>query len=198
MLNQTDKITLLKFARAILTESVKDVSLRYHLDWAKKLSAGFSISNNFKTGVFVTLTKFGNLRGCVGTVLAEYPLLTAVAKTALQSAFEDPRFSFLNGSELSEIEIEISVLSPMEKVQNADSIIPNVHGVYIKKGFNTGLFLPQVWELIPEKENFLRELCFSKAGISPEAWKNPQTEIYIFTVDHFSEKDFGLYPHPLS
>lgn len=191
-LTQTDKIHLLQLARKVLEESFKDVSLmRNRWEWTEKFLPRFPVSDNSPAAVFITLKlkKSDNLRGCIGTIVPKLPLLSIIAKMTLQSAFHDPRFPPLDRSELTEVRIEISVLSPMQKVNDASQIVPNIHGVFVRKNHNSGLFLPQVWENLPDKEDFLDELCYSKAGLPLNAWKDPKTELYIFTVDHFEEKD---------
>jgi AmmeMemoRadiSam system protein B/AmmeMemoRadiSam system protein A len=137
--------------------------------------------------VFVTLTKNHQLRGCIGTTVPQLPLYKAVIDMSIAAATQDPRFNRLTLDELEKVKIEISVLSPIKKVSSPTEIKENVHGVIVKRGFNSGLFLPQVWQQIPNKEEFLSELCWSKAGLSPDAWKDPKTELYIFTVFAFEE-----------
>jgi len=142
---------------------------------------------NLPGAVFVTLTKNKNLRGCVGTIQPVYTLEEAVGHSALSAAFEDHRFSPLSRYELSAVKVEISILSPLRKVKNADEIIPMKDGVVVRRGGSSGLFLPQVWEQIPDKDAFLSELCDQKAGLSRNAWKDASTELYTFRVDNFSE-----------
>ncbi len=139
------------------------------------------------SAVFVTLNKFHNLRGCIGTTVPQLPLYQAVQQMAVASAFEDYRFSPVTEQELKDIKIEISVLSPLKRVKSVDEIKPDVHGVVVRKGTRSGLFLPQVWEHFSKKEDFLSELCYQKAGLHPDAWKDPDTELYIFTVFAFEE-----------
>ncbi|MBI2119469.1 MAG: AmmeMemoRadiSam system protein A [Elusimicrobia bacterium] len=182
-----EKPILLKFARTVLERAVKDSGLRKEVNWLKELIPHFSVSDRTPQSLFVTLKKFKELRGCVGTILTELPLLEGLGKCAMQSAFFDPRFSPLTLEELPFIQIEISFLSPLKKINKIEEIVPGKHGVYLKNGFNVGLFLPQVWQEIPSLEEFLQELCSSKAGLSKHAWKDPKTELFIFTVDHFSE-----------
>jgi AmmeMemoRadiSam system protein A len=110
-----------------------------------------------------------------------------VSQLAIAAAVDDTRFSPVDAGELKDLRIEISVLSPLEKIKSADDIKPNYHGVVVKKGFRSGLFLPQVWEQIPDKENFMDELCYEKAGLDPKAWKDQDTELYTFTVFAFEE-----------
>ncbi|MFH0828441.1 MAG: AMMECR1 domain-containing protein, partial [Candidatus Omnitrophota bacterium] len=93
--------------------------------------------------------------------------------------------------ELKNIEIEISVLSPLEKVDSADKVELGKHGVIVRRGFNSGVFLPQVAsETGWSKEEFLSHLCSQKAGLPPNAWKDKSTEIFVFTAEVFSEKDY--------
>ncbi len=137
--------------------------------------------------VFVTLTQDKNLRGCIGTTEALYPLYEAVMRMSLAAALNDSRFFPLAKEELDKTNIEISVLSPMQKVKTAGEIIQHKHGVLIKKGARSGLFLPQVWEHFSNKEDFLNELCSQKAGLPKNAWKDPLTDIFIFTVFSFAD-----------
>jgi hypothetical protein len=138
--------------------------------------------------VFVTLTEHGSLRGCIGTTEPQGPLYQAVTQMAIAAATQDPRFPRVTLSELAKLHFEISILSPMRRINNPDEIKPKTHGVMVKKGFGrSGLFLPQVWEQLPDKEEFMGELCAQKAGLSRDAWKDPSTELYVFTVFAFQE-----------
>ena len=138
--------------------------------------------------VFVTLHKNGRLRGCIGTTAATMPLARAIVEYARAAAFEDPRFPEVTSDELADIVIEISILSPMRRIANADEIVPNVHGVVVRSGRRAGLFLPQVWEQLPDKAQFLGYLCAEKAGLPFDSWRNPETELSVFTVVAFEEK----------
>jgi AmmeMemoRadiSam system protein A/AmmeMemoRadiSam system protein B len=153
-------------------------------------------TSNYKTSdpelltlaaVFVTLTINGALRGCIGTTEPHAPLYEAVNQLAVAAAVEDYRFSPLTMEELLKTHIEISVLSPLTRVGGAGEIKEGVNGVVVRRGGRSGLFLPQVWEQIPKKEDFLNELCWQKAGLEPAAWKDPKTELYTFTVFAFEE-----------
>jgi AmmeMemoRadiSam system protein A len=137
--------------------------------------------------VFVTLTQQGQLRGCIGTTEPQGALYQAVNQFAVEAAIHDPRFPPLRPEELDQTHIEISVLSPMTRVKSADAITPKVHGVVVQRGWNRGLFLPQVWEHFERKEDFLDELCAQKAHLDRRAWQEPSTELYIFTVVAFEE-----------
>jgi len=142
-------------------------------------------------GAFVTLREHGQLRGCIGNLVGRVPLYQVVRDMAIEAAVGDPRFRQLDLSELKDVEIEISVLSPLERISSIDKIQLGTHGVLVKKGFNSGLFLPQVaTETGWTKDEFLSRLCAEKAGLSSDAWKDKSTEIYIFTAEVFSEKDY--------
>jgi len=146
--------------------------------------------------VFVTLTTKPDdmLRGCIGTTQPISPLYKAVWEMAQEAATGDPRFPPVSDlKELDKIKIEISVLSPLKRVSSANEIIPDVHGVVVRRGTRGGLFLPQVWEHFPSgttenrKAEFLGELCYQKAGLPRDAWREPTTELYVFTVFKFEE-----------
>lgn len=135
---------------------------------------------------FVTLTKGGHLRGCIGYTSPQGQLWSAVEEMAFSAAFEDPRFNPVTKSELQELHIEVSVLSKMIP-SSPEEIIPFKHGVLVRKGYSSGLFLPQVWEQLPDKEQFMAYLCMEKAGLPAEAWKLPGTKLFTFTVFAFEE-----------
>ena len=142
-------------------------------------------------GAFVTLHEHGELRGCIGNLAAAGALYLTIRDMAIEAAVGDPRFSPLTLSELNDVEIEISVLSPFEKIDSPDKIQLGVHGVLVKRGFNSGVFLPQVAaETGWSKEEFLSYLCSNKAGLAADAWKDKSTQLYIFTAEVFSEKKF--------
>lgn len=138
---------------------------------------------NLPAAVFVTLTIDKELRGCIGCLAPHMLLGDAVIDYSVRAAFEDPRFSPLTESELKKIDIEISILSPLKKINNTSEIKENVHGVFVKKGFLSGTYLPQVWENFSNKEDFLRSLFDEKSGIGFENINAPDTEIYIYTVE---------------
>ena len=142
---------------------------------------------------FVTLTKFGELRSCIGNLIAKKPLHQDVINNALLASFSDNRFPQLRERELKDIKIEISILSePVPyKYDDIDSLLeqikPKEHGVIIQNGFNQATYLPQVWDDLKDKVEFLESLCV-KAGLPTEAWKEKTTEIFYYTVEHFSEE----------
>lgn len=138
---------------------------------------------NEKRGVFVTLEIDGALRGCIGNIEPVYPLWQAVKRNALEAAFGDPRFSPLTVDEFEKIDIEISVLT-LPKKSDVDRIRPGTDGVVIQQGPYKATYLPQVWEDISNKEEFLSSLCL-KAGLDSEAWKDEETKIYTYQVEKF-------------
>ncbi|MDD5450267.1 MAG: AmmeMemoRadiSam system protein A [Candidatus Omnitrophica bacterium] len=140
-------------------------------------------------GAFVTLHYKGKLRGCIGKIIGDGPLYKTVMEMAIESAANDPRFRPVGMAELKDIRIEISVLSKPERVADVKKLKMGIHGVIVKRGFNSGVFLPQVatetgWGC----EEFLNNLCAHKACIAADAWKDPRTELYSFTADVFGEE----------
>jgi len=138
-------------------------------------------------GAFVSLHRRGQLRGCIGFIEAVKPLLQTVREMAPAAAFQDPRFGPLQADELADLEIEISVLTPMRLIKTTDEIEVGKHGLYIVRGLNRGLLLPQVatqyhWD----RRTFLEHTC-NKAGLPPDAWKDPDTQIFIFRAEIFAE-----------
>lgn len=140
-------------------------------------------------GAFVTLKKNARLRGCIGFIEGRKPLLRTIQEMAQAAAFEDPRFYPVTKEELDGLDIEISVLTPLRKIQDVNEIEVGKHGIYIVKGFRSGLLLPQVaseygWDRI----TFLNETC-RKAGLKPGDWKEKDADIYIFSADIFGEEE---------
>lgn len=181
MLNKGQRGKLLKLARSSIESYLKD---------GRKPQINESDPALLRqAGAFVTLRSQGRLRGCIGSLTAREPLYLTIRDMAVEAAASDPRFAPLGPDELEQVEIEISVLSPLKKVESADEIQLGVHGVLIRKGLNTGVFLPQVAEETGwSKDEFLSMLCSHKAGLSPYAWKEKSTEMYIFSAEVFSEK----------
>ncbi len=141
---------------------------------------------NLPGAVFVTLTRDGALRGCVGTIEPAMTLMDAVRYGAFSAALRDGRFRPVTKEELAGLRMEVSVLSPLKPVKPED-IKPQVNGVVAVTEGHSGLFLPQVWDEIPGKEDFLGELCSQKAGLPRDCWKDGKTRLYSFTVDAFKE-----------
>jgi len=140
-------------------------------------------------GAFVTIKKHGQLRGCIGYIQAVKPLHETVKDVAKSAAINDYRFSPVSKGELGDIELEISVLTPLKRISDVKEIEVGKHGLVMKRGFNSGLLLPQVpTEYGWDRETFLEHTCL-KAGLSKDSWKDESTEIYIFSAEVFSEKD---------
>ena len=136
-------------------------------------------------GAFVTLKIGGKLRGCIGTIQASRPARETVREMAESAAVRDPRFPALAADEVDEVALEISLLSPLTRVEDVAEIEVGRHGLYVKQGQWTGLLLPQVpgdhgWD----REEFLAKTCF-KAGLTEDAWQDPETEIYRFEAEIF-------------
>ncbi len=139
-------------------------------------------------GAFVTLHAGDDLRGCIGYTQDRLPLWEAVRDVAILAATDDPRFGPVTAEELPRIRIEVSVLSPIERVTDPARIEVGVHGLYVKLGRRSGLLLPQV---APEwgwnREELLHHTC-KKAGLPGDAWKDPKAELSWFTAEVFGEE----------
>jgi AmmeMemoRadiSam system protein A len=146
-----------------------------------------SIALRERMGAFVTLKKQGRLRGCIGFVEGRRPLYETVEEMAQAAAFRDPRFRPVREDELKSLDIEISALTPLKRIHDADEIEVGRHGIYLVKGFHSGLLLPQVaTEYNWDRTTFLEETC-SKAGLPKDAWRDTDTQIFIFSATVFSE-----------
>ena len=139
-----------------------------------------------RCGVFVTLHAGKRLRGCIGVIEAKDPLGESIARCAASAALEDPRFSPMQPEELQDLEIEVSLLSPLQRIQ-PEQIEIGKHGLLVEQGYHRGLLLPQVAvEHHLEREQFLRETCY-KAGLPADSWQAPETRIYGFTCEVVAE-----------
>jgi AmmeMemoRadiSam system protein A len=143
---------------------------------------------------FVTLhTRAGALRGCIGSLVARRGLLDDVRSNALAAAFEDPRFPPLDATELGDIVVEVSVLTQPEPLEYdsaedlVQKLVPLTHGVIIERGWHRATFLPQVWEQLPQPEEFLGHLCY-KAGLSAHAWRTGDLSVATYRVQEFEEE----------
>ena len=134
---------------------------------------------NSKCGAFVSLHKQGRLRGCIGHFGEDVPLHEIVAEMARAAAFEDPRFMPVTKDELEDIDIEISVLTPMRRIQSLDEFELHRHGIYIRRGYHSGTFLPQVADEVNwTKEEFVSHCAQDKAGIGWDGWRD--AELYVY------------------
>jgi AmmeMemoRadiSam system protein A len=145
-----------------------------------------------RRGTFVTLTINGNLRGCIGHIIPQETILEGVKINAINAAFKDPRFRPLSRPEWDDVKIEVSILTEPRTLdyQSADDLLeklrPGIDGVIIKKGHAQATFLPQVWEQLPMKKDFLSHLCM-KAGMDGNAWKKAGLEVSVYQVQAFQE-----------
>ena len=178
-LNEEEKKELLRIAR-VTVETLAEGLL------VPEFKADDPLLNQNR-GAFVTLRrKDGRLRGCIGLIEAVRPLIETVRDMAVSASSRDPRFPPVTPGELDELEIEISVLTPLELVEDISSIVVGQHGLTIRKGSLSGLLLPQVaTEYGWDKETFLQETCH-KAGLPADAWKEG-AEIMTFSAQVFSE-----------
>ena len=169
---------LLGVARQALAEVVSGRTLPDQPEFSGALAE--------KAGAFVTLRVRGSLRGCIGHVEADGPLVRTVAECAAAAAMQDPRFSPVRSSELADLDIEISVLSPLFDIQPSE-IEVGKHGLLVSSGFHHGLLLPQVaveWRW--DNWRFLEETC-RKAGLAPDTWQRG-ARVQAFTVQIFAEQ----------
>lgn len=153
-----------------------------------------SLSEKLKKpgATFVTITKFGKLRGCIGTLEAKKPLIQDTVEHAVAAAMHDFRFPPIDINELDDIHIEISRLTPPQDVKYSDSfslleeLRPGLDGVIIKDGVSRATFLPQVWSKIPDKEEFMDHLCL-KMGASPNLWRKGNMTVLTYQVEEFHD-----------
>ena len=141
---------------------------------------------------FVTLTIAGQLRGCIGSLVAMEPITVNVKNNAINAAFHDPRFQPLDAAEFRQVRIDLSILSEPSPLDFSDArelltkLRPQVDGVIIRKGPASATFLPQVWEQLPDPHQFLSHLCM-KAGLSSKAWQTLDLEVETYQVQSFKE-----------
>ncbi|MFA6483101.1 MAG: AmmeMemoRadiSam system protein A, partial [Bacteroidales bacterium] len=177
---ESDKTELIRIARSTLESYVTNRTI------PPLNSAGYGDNLMVRAGAFVTLKISGSLRGCIGSFDPDDPLYKVVQQMAIASCSRDSRFSPVRDDELGSIRIEISVLTPMRKIQNISEIKLGTHGIYIKKGIYGGTFLPQVatetgWSV----EDFLGHCARDKAGIGWTGWKD--ADLYIYEAIIFDE-----------
>jgi len=182
LLNAEQKSKMLQLARDTIEQYLKDGS-------RIEVKEDDPVLNR-EMGAFVTLHKNGQLRGCIGNMVGRGPFCKTVRDMAIQAATGDPRFRSVTLEEMKDIDIEISALSPMEKIDDPGTIEVGKHGVLVRQGFSSGVYLPQVaTETGWDREQFMNSLCGQKAGMSPSAWKDGSCDIYVFTAEVFGEKE---------
>ena len=176
-LNEEEKKTLHQIAKTVIENKAKG-----------KAIPDFKVESptlKENRGAFVTIHKRGQLRGCIGYIEGQGPLHKTIERMAEAAAFKDPRFTPVKENELPELELEISVLTPLKRITDVNEIQVGKHGIYIVKGMWAGLLLPQVaTEYGWDRQTFLEHTC-QKAGLPSNAWKEKDTEIYIFSADIF-------------
>ena len=188
----TDKLTedegkyLLSVARKTIDQRLSD---------QKEQQSDAHRSDKFREqrGTFVTLTTGGNLRGCIGHIIPQETLIEGIRVNAVNAAFRDPRFPPLTKDEWKRVKIEISILTEPKLLSYSDAddllkkLRPDMDGVIIRKDYRQATFLPQVWEQLPKKEDFLAHLCL-KAGLGAGAWKQGDLEVSVYQVQAFEEE----------
>jgi len=182
-LNDDDRRLLLKIARETIESNARTGQVPALPEpLPESLKAG--------GGAFVTLHRRGKLRGCIGSFVGEGPLAATVQKMARAAGWEDSRFPELAVSELADLDIEISVLSPLAEVSGPEAVQAGRHGLYITKGYHRGVLLPQVaveqgWD----RDQFLSHTCL-KAGLPADEWRQGKLKLEVFTAEVFGEKEF--------
>ena len=184
-ITESEKLAMLKLARESISNHLNNTNTLYESDYAGII--------NDHLGAFITLKKDGKLRGCIGRFSPGKPLYQTIKDMAVAAATRDSRFNPVTFEELQQIEIEISILTPLKKINSIDQIQLGKHGIYIKKGLSSGTFLPQVasdtnWT----KEDFLGHCARDKAGIGWDGWK--AADIYTYEAIVISEIDFIIEP----
>jgi AmmeMemoRadiSam system protein A len=179
-LTDKDKKELLKIARTTFEQYIR-------FNKTPEInSSGFSETLKTPAGAFVTLHENGDLRGCVGLFTPTEPLYKVVQEMAIAASTQDNRFPQVNPTEIGKISIEISVLTPLKKIHSTNEIVLGKNGIYIKKGYRSGTFLPQVanetgWTI----EDFLGHCARDKAGLGWDGWKD--ADLYTYEAIVFSE-----------
>jgi len=146
-----------------------------------------------RLGTFVTINIEGNLRGCIGHIIPRETLIEGIKENAINAAFRDPRFPPLTKEEFDRIDIEISILTPPKELSYTDDkdllkkLRQGIDGLIIKKGSYEATFLPQVWDQLPSKGEFLSHLCL-KAGLSADSWKTGKLQVSTYQVQAFEEE----------
>ncbi len=184
MLSESERNILLRVARASIEAAVHHVPPETDEEFPPPL--------NRCAGAFVTLRIANELRGCIGFIEAVKPLVETVREAAARAALEDYRFAPLTAEELAGLDVEISVLSPMERIDHIEAIEVGKHGLLVARGNFRGLLLPQV----PVEQGWDREMFLNhatrKAGLPPHYWQLPGTELYAFTAEVFGEHSTAL------
>ncbi len=181
MLSDHQRQTLLQVARQALSAACADTPPPVVTTADPALTA--------RLGVFVTLTKKGRLRGCIGYLEGPGPLLETVAEMAVAAAQNDPRFPAVTAAEVEQLQIEISVLSPLQPLASPEALQVGRHGLVVTRGSQRGVLLPQVaMEYGWSNAEFLSQTCL-KAGLPPTACRETETQVEVFEAEVFHEAD---------
>jgi AmmeMemoRadiSam system protein A len=182
---------LVKLARHTIMEKLgRNVSAS---DTAARNSASMDMKFQAHCGTFVTLKIEGRLRGCIGSLTSNETIWDGIRHNAVNAAFRDPRFSPLTEKELDQTHIEVSILTEPRLLDHGSGaeltqkLRAHIDGVIIRKDHASATFLPQVWEQLPDPEEFLSHLCM-KAGLPSNAWKDQELEVLTYQVQYFEEK----------
>jgi AmmeMemoRadiSam system protein A len=193
MMSEADKLTeeegkhLVETARKTIQEALFNMK--------EKSAQEASTSSKFleRRGTFVTLTLNGALRGCIGHIIPQESLIDGVRVNAMNAAFRDPRFRPLSKPEFEKIKVEVSILTTPRPLPYTDAndllarLRPGIDGLIIRQGYHQATFLPQVWEQLPGKKDFLSHLCL-KAGLAGDAWLHDTLEVHTYQAQAFEEE----------
>jgi len=173
--------------KSLLLEIAREAILTYVRQGSKPALKASCDNLSAKQGCFVTIKQNGNLRGCLGQFTADKPLCQLIQEMAIAAATRDPRFYPMVNDDLQNFDLEISVLSPLQKIESVEEIEVGTHGLYIEKNFYRGVLLPQVAvEYGWDRNTFLSQTCL-KAGLDQDAWKE-DADIFIFSAEVFGDK----------
>lgn len=201
-----DKTSVVGYSAIVFVESFSNEEKQFLLNLAREsaetyLKEGKKIKINEKEvpenlksekGCFVTFTEDEQLRGCIGHILPQKPLYECVIENAINAAINDERFSPVIYEEMKDIKIDISILGVpvLLEYNSSEELLSKLrafeHGVILKRENYQSTYLPSVWNQIPDKQEFLSNLC-AKGNMKAECWKNPRTEVYVYTAEDFSE-----------
>lgn len=177
-LTQAEQRLLLETAREAIVSFITTGSVPDREVAAEKLQS--------RQGCFVSIKMNGKLRGCIGNFISDKPLIQLVQEMAVAAATKDPRFYPMKKQDLAEFKVEISVLSPLQKISSIEEIEVGTHGIYLERNFHRGVLLPQVaTEYGWDRDAFLQQTAL-KAGMGRDDWKE-NTDIYIFSAQVFGE-----------
>ena len=186
--NTAERKQLIQLARAALKEAVTGSPS------AQAKTNGWPAKFREPRGCFVTLTKSGELRGCIGHIFPQEPLAQAIQENAQNAAIRDPRFPPVRREELNQLDLEISVLTEPQPLAFSSpedllaKLQPGKDGVVLKVNSRTATFLPQVWSQLPDKATFLNHLS-QKDGGAPDDWRRPGTQVLLYRVESFKDTE---------